>query len=359
MNLKETINKLFLYEGNSVRYKISYGSGFIAHLFYAIVFGSVGITFLMIFNIFSTVMYLSGLIFIKNNKYSYIWLLLLNCEVISHGVLCTYYLGFDYQFSLFSFSLIPITFFISYLDPSIKKPIILSSVLAFINAVSLWTMLFLVRYGEPMVYSFSNTFETYITFINMFFAILLILVFSIIFTNKINIDFKKLRAQNDTLDYLANYDQLTGLCNRSLIYRKFGQYIEESDPFCVILGDIDDFKHVNDTFGHFAGDDVLKNISSIIKEGVGDTGEVCRWGGEEILLLIKGSVESGLERISKILDVIRNTEIDSGDSRIKVTMTFGLCGYKDAASIETLISLADKRLYMGKSNGKNRIVTEG
>lgn len=178
------------------------------------------------------------------------------------------------------------------------------------------------------------------------------------FIGKINFDMSKLKSQNDALDFLANYDQLTGLRNRNHIYEIFESYIKSTEPYCVILGDIDDFKHVNDTFGHSAGDEVLKKVSSIIRTNVGDKGEVCRWGGEEILILLKGTPEECIEINDRILREIRRTTVESGNYKINVTMTFGLCDYGDAMDIEKLISLADKRLYIGKKSGKNTIVSE-
>ena len=350
-------NKMSGEEGNVVRYRLIYSFCFVVHTFYAILFGCVGVTELMFFNIGSSVMYLSGLIAVRNNKFTLLWISLLACEIMSHTVLCTIFLGFDFQFSLFSLAIMPIMYFMMFLDPAVKRPFVFASVLSIINVIAMIGASDISVCKKP-VYEFPYMFSASIARLNLIVAVLILISFSVVFIGKISYDLKVLKERNDNLDRLANYDQLTGLRNRNHIREIFELYIQSTDPYCVILGDIDDFKRVNDTFGHSAGDEVLKTVSSIISETVGDNGVVCRWGGEEILILLKGTTENGIKVNEEILTKIRNTTVTSGRYKIKVTMTFGLCDYGDAMNIEKLISLADKRLYIGKKNGKNQIVTK-
>ena len=345
-------------KGNSIRYKILYAACFIVHTSYAVLFGCIGVIELMVFNIFSSLMYFSGFLFIKEGKSTIVWMILVNAEIIANGVLCSLIVGYNYQFALFSFAVMPITYFMTYLDPAFKRPIVFSSVLAFIHTLSIVTVLYRSARYDAVYPAFPVELVNLIAEINTIFALLVLISFSILFTGKISSDMKKLKAQNDELDYLANYDQLTGLRNRNHIREIFWQYIISKEPYCVILGDIDDFKHVNDTYGHSAGDEVLKTVSSIIKETIGDNGEVCRWGGEEILIIVKGPVERGSAIAKKVLDNIREAVVENGNRPIKVTMTFGISDYTDAMNIEKLISIADDRLYTGKESGKNQIVTE-
>ncbi len=343
--------------GNMIRFRIIYGFCFVVHTFYAILFGLTGVTELMIFNIISSVMYASGIVVARFEKVTPVLVFLISAEIMTHCFLCSFYIGSGYQFMLYSVSILPVTYFVTYLDPAFRHPMITSSMLGLVN--------FLVLVASPdyssmhpPLYAFGLRFMNSVARLNIMFSTVILVSFSMMFIAKINYDMNKLKRQNDKLDYLANYDQLTGLRNRNHIRDIFESYIKSTDPYCVILGDIDDFKRVNDTYGHSAGDEVLKKVSEIIKKNVGDKGEVCRWGGEEILIIVKGTAEECLELNEKILYEIRGTTINSRKYGIKVTMTFGLCDYSDEMDIEKLISLADKRLYMGKRNGKNRIVSK-
>ena len=344
-------------EGNAMRYRFIYALCFITHAFYAILFYCVGVNELMYFNIGSTVMYLTGLIAVGNNHLTLLWITLLSVEITAHTLLCSIFVGIGYQFSLFSLAIIPVVYFMMYLDPAIKHALVLGSFFALLNVVAMIGVLDISACTEPK-YVFPIKFAASIARFNLILAVLILIFFSVIFIGKINFDLNILKDRNEILDRLANYDQLTGLRNRNHIHEIFDLYVRSTDPYCVILGDIDDFKHVNDTFGHSAGDEVLKTVSAIISDTVGDKGVVCRWGGEEILILIKGSTDECIAVNEDILRKIRGTEVRSGNYRIKVTMTFGLCDYSSSMNIEKLISLADKRLYIGKTNGKNRIVTQ-
>ena len=345
-------------DGSVYRYRALYSCCFVIHTFYAILFWASGITELAVFNTVSSLIYFTGMVMIRTNRFTRLYYFLMYAEITSHGILCCHILGFEFQFTLFSMSIIPVAYFMSYMDPKFRKPMLISTICAVADGGGILVMLYKSIYFRPKYDYFEPHFINMVAQFNMTVSLLMMIMFSVLFLSKIGNDLKILRKQNDTLDFLANYDQLTGLRNRNHIRDIFGEYIKSTAPYCVILGDIDDFKHVNDTYGHSAGDDVLKMVASTIKSNVASNGVVCRWGGEEILILLKGTTENGIKLTNKILEDIRSTTVESGKYRIKVTMTFGLCDYGDAMDIEKLINLADKRLYIGKKSGKNRVVTE-
>lgn len=343
--------------GNVVRYRIILAFCFFIHIFYLILFGCVEVKELVIFNSISSTMYLVCLIIARNNRITLLLIFLISVEIMSHSVICSICLGFEYQFGLYALAIIPVTYFMNFLDPAVEHPVIFSSVLSLINLVTLIGSLDTSAAYEPR-YVFPMKFAASIARLNLIFSAIILISFAVMFLSKINYDINLMRESNEKLNFLAYYDQLTGLRNRNHIREDLEQYSVSTDPYCVILGDIDDFKHINDTFGHTAGDDVLKSISEIIRKDVGERGIVCRWGGEEILIVVKGETDFCIGLNMKILNDIRSTTVLSGKNRINVTMTFGLCDYADATNIEKLISLADKRLYIGKNSGKNRIVTK-
>lgn len=169
------------------------------------------------------------------------------------------------------------------------------------------------------------------------------------------------QMQNNLCD-MVDRDALTGLLNR----RYGNQQLEKMQErtirggrvFTVALGDIDLFKRVNDTYGHKAGDEVLKNVSACLNRNVEGKGVAIRWGGEEFLLVLE-NMEAGeaLTAIEKISEEIRNMVTISEEKWIKVTMTFGVMQVEKKMEVTELIRLADEKLYYGKRNGRNQIVT--
>ncbi|MCI8409441.1 MAG: EAL domain-containing protein [Lachnospiraceae bacterium] len=167
-----------------------------------------------------------------------------------------------------------------------------------------------------------------------------------------------LKKKNIELDYMANHDKLTGLSNRHHIQKYFQQYEKSGNQYCIIIGDIDYFKNVNDTYGHDYGDMVLCKVADILKENLSDKSVPCRWGGEEFLLLAYGEKAQVVKRLDVIRNKIQDMELVYKEQCIQITMTFGVASKGEKSNRENLITLADKRLYYGKKHGKNQIVSE-
>lgn len=160
---------------------------------------------------------------------------------------------------------------------------------------------------------------------------------------------------------LVGTDPLTGLynrrnCNEALKQAMCG-YQDRGKKYLVVIGDIDNFKHLNDTYGHLAGDQVLRELSEVFMECMQEKGVAARWGGEEFLFIY--NEEAGaLHALENMMEKIRGMQICYGEQKIHVTMTFGAAVCENGDTVESLIKRADDRLYYGKANGKNRIVCE-
>ncbi len=157
-------------------------------------------------------------------------------------------------------------------------------------------------------------------------------------------------------------DPLTGLFNRRSAQRKLGPIISKArnsqESFCISIGDIDFFKHVNDTYGHDAGDEVLVKVADTIREHMKNCGFVARWGGEEFLMVFdRMSLLMAENSLWSLLERIRAMEIRYDNYIIKVTMSFGIGEWDKEQSIDTLIKNADDKLYFAKNNGRNRVVS--
>ena len=160
----------------------------------------------------------------------------------------------------------------------------------------------------------------------------------------------------DNFKHISNTDPLTGLNNRRYAENFFEKLTDEDFPLLFGMIDIDDFKHVNDTFGHEAGDAVLKSVAEILRNNSRKTDLACRWGGEEFLIgLSKCSLERGLGILEKIRHIIEHEVINTESGGIKITITCGVAAATDG-DIKTALSECDKKLYDGKRSGKNQIV---
>jgi diguanylate cyclase (GGDEF)-like protein len=124
--------------------------------------------------------------------------------------------------------------------------------------------------------------------------------------------------------------------------------------------DIDDFKVINDTYGHNCGDEVLKALAAILSNSIPNT-EVCRWGGEEFLLL--GRIEKDMPTVVELLDRLRSSAEEHSfwydETRLHLTLTIGVASYEAGQSTTEWINSADKNLYAGKKSGKNKVVFQG
>ena len=172
---------------------------------------------------------------------------------------------------------------------------------------------------------------------------------------------RKLINYNKEMTHQAETDALTGLMNRRAGEKYFAQIrkraIREGFFVNVVMGDIDFFKKVNDTYGHDAGDEVLKALSVIFREFMNEKGEVARWGGEEFLFVMVGmNGDDAYFMLEKLCEKIENHPIQAGDQELHVTMTFGIEECGSDQSMEEALEAADRKLYMGKARGRNQVV---
>jgi diguanylate cyclase (GGDEF)-like protein len=172
----------------------------------------------------------------------------------------------------------------------------------------------------------------------------------------------KLYQYNRQLKALAETDTLTKLANRRFAETELKdlEHICAKHGYCmsIAIGDIDFFKHVNDTYGHDAGDDVLVRVADTIREHMKNCGFVARWGGEEFLMVFdRTSLIMAENSLWGLLDKIRAMEIRYDNYIIKVTMSFGVSEWDKEGSVDSLIKSADDKLYYAKNNGRNRVVS--
>jgi len=167
----------------------------------------------------------------------------------------------------------------------------------------------------------------------------------------------QLKALNQKLQSLAVTDGLTGLHN----HRAFQDYLEEQfqvamrtkQPLALILMDVDHFKQYNDTYGHQAGDEVLRQVAQILQANVREGDFVARYGGEEFVVALP---RADLESAVAIAERLRHAVEAAEWSLRPVTGSFGVAGIRpDMETRQELIEAADQALYQAKKNGRNRV----
>lgn len=177
-------------------------------------------------------------------------------------------------------------------------------------------------------------------------------------TNK----YEEVSKLKEELEKVATMDFLTKLYNRRYLLERIEEekltYRNNPDAeFVILMMDIDHFKNVNDTFGHSAGDEVLKNVSKVILSVVKKDDLVARWGGEEILVvLVNKDKDDGMfvaEKIrAEISETVSKTEIDD----IMVTISVGVYSLKMTDNFDRALTKADEALYEAKAFGRNRVI---
>jgi two-component system cell cycle response regulator len=172
----------------------------------------------------------------------------------------------------------------------------------------------------------------------------------------------KLLASQEALQYKATHDELTGLVNRAsitdMLRRELARAQRSGGTCGVLLADIDHFKAVNDTYGHDAGDVVLREAAVRLQAGVREYDAVGRYGGEEFLIVLPGCEDSKLrDRAERLLATFRGRPFLTPKGPLQVTVSLGAVSSigRPASAAASLIREADDALYAAKKNGRDRV----
>jgi len=169
-----------------------------------------------------------------------------------------------------------------------------------------------------------------------------------------------LRNYQHRIEEMATIDKLTGLLNRNaftmLMKKLLADHKRDPQPMAFLLADIDFFKQINDRHGHMAGDDVLAGIARRLIDGLRESDLVVRWGGEELLVLLRHCDLSEALRIAESLrQGIGEAAFATNGQAIAVTISIGVAAYQAGESTEQAVSRADAALYQAKNAGRNRV----
>lgn len=211
------------------------------------------------------------------------------------------------------------------------------------NTTSICTTIAIIISSVLLVYSYINrSHEIINTFIGMYKS------------------GQELTLKNFVMEFNSKIEPVTGLYNHKTFYEYLEQLIEQSEsfqfPLSLAVLDIDNFKRINDTYGHSLGDDVIHTLAEIIKNNIGSDDYAARYGGEEFAIIF---TDKDKHAAFEMIEVIRrnfNNEIINGMSTEKFSISIGISEVSEGISKETLFNNADKALYDAKKSGKNKTV---
>ena len=311
------------------------------------------VKFMFIFNIFSIALYLQNFIIIKHGAIRAYTILTLS-EVIVHLTAAVICCGWTTGFEFYTFGVIAVIYFTKYIYGSeygikyISEIITLISTLAFI-----FLRAYTWNYTAP--YSLPQITQRIVYTTNMIFVFAVTWLSLLLYT-------KTAWSTEGKLIHLAEYDPLTGLFNRRKMQNILSSVkAETKGRIYITMMDIDDFKKINDTYGHDAGDYVLKTVASVMKKHCAKYKDayISRWGGEEFLLIQESFEETPSDKnflIKNICKEINSYNFLYNSNHIKVTLTGGVAQLFPKESIDLTIKKADDELYYGKTHGKNQMV---
>ncbi|MBO4390605.1 MAG: GGDEF domain-containing protein [Lachnospiraceae bacterium] len=204
-----------------------------------------------------------------------------------------------------------------------------------------------------------NDIDSIVSGINIILCILLLVHFSAVFVADVRRYQYLYERKNYELERFALYDPLMGVRNRqsinSDIDKMIGTAENEKTPLTIALADIDNFKNINDRYGHAQGDRILARLGSVFAELVPEDCIVCRWGGEEMLFVIPQDLEESKKLFNEIRHKLSTMEFKTDSEAFHITLTFGVETYTEGTTFDAMIQSADDSLYMGKQNGRDCI----
>lgn len=317
------------------------------------------VTPLIHLNVLSVVIYVFCVILCTSGHIMPVYLSLL-LEVTFYTIASVYQIGWNCGSVCFLCAIVPI---IIYLGCFVfKRPQRWIIVLFLGINISTYFVLYLVFADKPPVFAVPHVIRSILVLFSSTVMIVSMIFYSTIYIYASEVEKTDLVQKNKQLSVDAQEDTLTNLLNR----RGFLPVVEElmkkgkDGHFCVAFCDIDNFKRVNDTYGHDGGDEVLRHISKIlVKEMQGC--EICRWGGEEFVILLKDyDMNVAKEKMEYVRGCVENNVTIFYNKRIATTITIGLEEYsaEKYQEPESIIKVADERMYRGKQCGKNIVIYE-
>ncbi len=313
------------------------------HAFLCVVFFGVGAAALGWFNVGSVLVYTLCLSLVRRGRrrlpLSLAW-----AEVLCHTLLATLLLGWDSGFHYYLLILASLVFL---------STLRIRQCVCYVVGTGLIYIELNILAGTMTAAPLPDNVLAILRYINMMLAIATIALVSYLYRTSV-------KAAVGRLEWLASTDPLTGLKNRREFMRIAAQSAAQPGAddlaLCFILADVDNFKRINDAYGHEAGDNALVAIGDQLRKATREDDLVARWGGEEFLIMLPGT---DLDAASVIAERARNAiaqlPFEAGGVGLSIGVTFGVYQRASSESLDACIARADDALRAGKRQGKNRV----
>ena len=311
------------------------------HIFYLILFIIAKLYILVYVTAGVIAIYLFFFYLIWKKKY-YLYALICGNEFFAFVSVTTVMLGFASGFHFYLIALCVVSFFTSYFSK--RKDVRGSIVWVGLSLIIYLVLFFVTEFNNPY-YRIDKWLEVTLFTTHAFVVFSFIASYLVVFI-RYALSLEK-RIMNE-----SRTDELTQIKNR---YGLFDYFELEKDKSSLVLAlfDIDDFKNINDKYGHVTGDFILKRVAELTCETLQDS-FVCRYGGEEFVVVLNN--ESALERLESFRERIQQETFEFEGIKINLTITIGATNYVDDISLDKWVELADEKMYFGKNSGKNKTV---
>lgn len=323
------------------------------HFCLLLIFAVLRIYPMLVLNLISIVVYAINFYWANNNLRVFFYVAYM--EILIHMVISNFILGWNFGFQLYGFALILCSYYGDYISRKIWNKTIHPRINS-LCVIGIYLFLYIASFFiEPICNVTSTAASIMIFTVNA----ISVFVFMIVYIENYRAIVE--RTENSLIE-AAEKDELTQMHNRRNMQERldyiFTQNAGKSEIAIAII-DIDDFKRVNDTYGHNAGDLVLFEVAARIMEKEAPRICACRWGGEEFLILStgEGAYQKLVGIINELVQRVRNDDHVYENQIIHVTISAGISVWEKGEKIEHTISRADQYLYEAKKAGKNRYIT--
>lgn len=343
---------------NIVRIRQFYTKVFVAIAIWRLIQGLLLINYrLELFSLINFISVFAFMLFVfllKINK-ARICYYLVHIEMTFYCIMSILLIGWDYNTQyFFIFLVVPLPYFSFRKSPPFEVITVVG--------LLLYSLLYFYTRNPGFVkpeYQTSILINT-ISYINLVFIVVLTYLFTRVATHTNSKSNKALIETNENLQKMINHDSVTGLLTRPpfihKLYAAKRKLLQENKPYVLIFGDIDNFKVLNDFYGHEFGDKILKKVGEIIVGEIRESDSAARWGGEEFLIMLENiNINDAILKAEKIRRKVEHSSLIHNEAEIKITMTLGLAEGTTSPDIYSEINRADKLMYEGKILGKNKL----
>ncbi len=320
------------------------------HVSMLVIFLRCGVTPMAVFNLGSIAFYLFSFALIQKEMLG-LYTDLVYAEVVAHMSCAVLLTGWDSDFQVAIVGMNAFVFFSEYLERYLDirhahaLPLCVIGTFSYLGTCAVSAL-------RPAPYAITSTMSL---FLRLAWGAIVFAVSAMVLQAFV----REANKSEKALSRRLMHDKLTGLPNRYYVTDYLDKLSRDGklDKYWIALADIDDFKRVNDTYGHNCGDLVLENVAQMLRESLKDA-KVCRWGGEEFLAIgpIGDGVEAQLELLDRARKTVAGRRLWYDEHRVGVTITMGFAAYEKGYTTSEWINAADEKLYVGKQSGKNQVV---